>query len=135
MHSKYMQSLRIDNRKVRRNVNPAGGRRFLVLFLLVLALVGGMIFSGWVRWKQTESVYRINRIREQKAALEEERKKLLMELYRLQSLERADHIARAELGMLDVPPEHLIGVQMQREEDLADTGVAANSGTAGGERR
>ena len=133
MHSKYMQSLRIDNRRVRRHVNPAGGRRFLLLFLLVLALVGGMIFSGWVRWKQTESAYRINRIKERKGALEEERKKLLMELYRLQSLERADRIAREELGMIDVPPEHLIGVQMQREEGVADRSASASP--AGGERR
>ena len=135
MHNKYMQSLRIDNRKVQRHVNPAGGRRFLIVFLLVLCLAGGMIFSGWVRWKQTESVYRINRIKEQKNALEEERKKLLMELYRLQSLERADRIAREELGMIDVPPENLIGVQMRREEGVVDGSFVSGGGDSGGTRQ
>jgi cell division protein FtsL len=136
---KYVPRKRIDNRQVRRELSAESRRRFAVVFLLGLSLVMGMIFSGWVRWKQTEIVYRINRATDQRRDLVEEQKKLLMELHILEAPERAARIAREELGMETVDPKRIIRVdempapaRMQGGELAA--GTEASAAAAGGNR-
>jgi len=96
---KYMPRKRIDNRAVQRRRSAASLRRFTVVFLLGCLLVLGMIFSGWVKWKQREIVYHTFQLQDRKDDLLERRKRLLMELSHLRAPERAARIAREELGM------------------------------------
>lgn len=108
MTIKYMPRKVIDNRGVRRGRSRTSLQRFTVIFLLGLALVIGMTFNGWVRWKQTEIVFRNNQVKDEQADLREERKLLLMRLSRLLAPERVAQIARETLGMAPVDPHRII---------------------------
>jgi cell division protein FtsL len=110
MTIKYMPRKVIDNRGVRRGRSRTSLQRFTVIFLLGLALVIGMTFNGWVRWKQTEIVFRINQVKSEQATLHEERKLLLMRLSRLLAPERVARIARETLGMGPLDPRRVIAV-------------------------
>lgn len=85
-------------------------------------------FSGWVRWKQTEIIYRINKVEEKIGDLVEEQKELLLELYQLQAYDRARMIAEKQLGMVNAEPEQIIKVDVTpdpneeqgQEKEIAD---------------
>jgi cell division protein FtsL len=125
-HLKYMPRKQIDNRALRRRSSPRAIRRFTIVFLLGCLLVLGMIFSGWVRWKQREIMFRANQLRSQKEDLEEQRKRLLMELSRLRSLEKVAREARSGLGMEEAEPAQVILVA---EEAAGD--ASGEQGTGG----
>ena len=118
---KYVPRKRIDNRDVQRHRSSHAVRRFTVVFLLGCFLVMGMIFSGWVRWKQREIVYRTNQLNSSRQDLEERRKQLLMELSRLRSPERIAGKAREDLGMELSDQDDIVLVE-EAPETSADAG-------------
>lgn len=117
---KYMPRKRIDNRMVSRGRSVHSLRRFTIVFLLGCALVLGMIFSGWGRWKQREIVYRFNRLQSRVEVLLETRKRLIMELSRLKAPERISSIAKEELGMVEPALERIHPVR-EAEDSLPET--------------
>ena len=129
-----MPKKHIDNRRVKRTRSKDSGKRFTFAFLLGFSLVLGMIFSGWVRWKQTEIVYRINKLGEQKEVLLEERKEKLMELHKFQSPRWVEETAREQLGYIDVEPMRIIWVEVpeiQMDTRSASGAIQDNSSSAG----
>lgn len=96
---KYVPRKQIDNRMLQRRRSPKAARRFTIVLLLGCLLVLGMVFSGWIRWKQREIVYRTNQYKSRLQELEEKNKRLTMEFSRLRAPERAAKKAREELGM------------------------------------
>ena len=117
MKIKYMPRKVINNQKLKRPRSKRSMRRFTVVFLLGLSLVLGMIFSGWVRWKQTELVFNINQTKIGIDKLKEEKKQLLMKLSNLQSHERVAGIARDQLGMEQVSVQEIIIVDVEESEN------------------
>jgi len=128
---RYMPRKRIDNRPVRRRRSVRSARRLTLAFILGFAVVLGMIFSGWVRWKQREIVVHINQLQSQKKVLLERRKQLNMELARLRAPARISRMAEDELGMVRSRAERITFV---RDSTSADSeGSAAHEVDAGGE--
>jgi cell division protein FtsL len=119
-HLKYMLRKQIDNRALRRRSSPRAVRRFTIVFLLGCLLVLGMIFSGWVRWKQREIVFRANQLKAQKEDLEEKKKRLLMELSRLRSPESVAQEARGVLKMEEAKPAQVVLVTGKTSHDAPD---------------
>jgi cell division protein FtsL len=119
---KYMPRKQIDNRPVRRKRSVRSARWLTLVFLLGCAIVLGMIFSGWVRWKQREIVVLTNQLQERRGELLERRKQLLLELSRLKSLARISELAEG-LGM--VQPEG--GSVIMVEEGGSKDGSAGES--------
>lgn len=97
---KYMPKKQIDNRGVKRTVDKRGALQFAILLFFVLIMAAGMIFFGWVRWKQREIVFRINKAEADISVIEEENKQLKAELEKLKAPGRISRIAREELGMI-----------------------------------
>lgn len=116
MAIKYSYNKKINNEGIKRQRASHNSRRFAGAFLLGVCLVLGMIFSGWVRWKQTEIIYRINRVEEQINELLETKKELQLELFQLQSYDRARMIAEKQLGMINVEPENIFKVKVAPEK-------------------
>ena len=113
---KYVPRKRIDNRMLQRSRSPRAAKRFTLVFLLGCLLVLGMIFNGWVRWKQREIVYRANQLKTERQDLEEKRKKLAAELARLRSPDRTMRLAREELGMEIPDPDRIVLVETDTPE-------------------
>lgn len=97
---KYMPRKQIDNRKVKRQVDKKSPMQVILLFLVALIIAAGMIFFGWIRWKQREIIYLINRTESEITATTEENKKLKAALEALRAPDRIARIAREDLGMV-----------------------------------
>ena len=112
MAIKYSYKKKINNEGIKRKRARHSNRRFAGAFLLGVCLVLGMIFSGWVRWKQTEIIYRMNEIEKRVQKLDEAKKKMQLELFQLQAFDRTRMIAEKQLGMVNVEPENIIKVKV-----------------------
>lgn len=119
---KYMLRKKIDNREVRRQVDKNSPAHVILLVLFALIIAAGMIFFGWIRWKQREILFRLNQVEAQIAEQEEENKKLRAELERLNAPGRISRIAREELGMIEPAEDDYI---------LVEAGDAASQPEAG----
>jgi hypothetical protein len=135
MPLKYIPSKQIDNRRVRRLASSESRRRFAIVFLLGLSLVIGMIFSGWVRWKQTEIVFRINRAESVKSTLVEQQKLMLVELNGLKSFNATFEAALERLGMIPVDPADVTRVELPAPAPDEDISGTSTNNPAGGESR
>ena len=114
---KYMPRRQIDNRPVRRRRSVRSIRRLTFVFLLGFAVVLGMLFSGWVRWKQREIVVRSNQLQERREEVLERRKDLMMERARLSAPSRISRIATEELGMVRIGGDDVVKVVEPADED------------------
>lgn len=108
--TKYTQTQRVDNRQVRRKISSESSQQFAVYFLLGFLMTLGLIFNGWVRWKQTEITYRINQTSIQRKQLEEKKKLYRTQIVQLQTPTRVEAVARDMLGMHEIQPEQIINV-------------------------
>lgn len=73
----------------------------------VLVLAGALSYV----WQHTQVVrlgYEIERLRETRAVLEQERKALRLEMGQLRSLRRVEEIARTRLGMVTPKPGQVV---------------------------
>ncbi len=73
----------------------------------VLALAGALFYV----WQHTQAVrlgYEIERLRETRAALEQEHKSLRLEIGQLRSLRRVEEVARTRLGMVTPKPGQIV---------------------------
>lgn len=73
----------------------------------LLVLAGALVYV----WQHTQVVrlgYEIERLRETRAALEQERKALRLEMGQLRSLRRVEAIARTRLGMVTPKPGQVV---------------------------
>jgi cell division protein FtsL len=113
MAFKYTYKKKINNEGIRRKRAHNSNRRLAGAFLLGVCLVLGMIFSGWVRWKQTEIIYRINEIEKRIQKLDEDKKEMQLELFQLQAFDRTRMIAEKQLGMVNAEPENIIKVKVE----------------------
>lgn len=127
MDIKYVPRKRINNQLLKRRRSERSLRRFTAVFLLGLSLVLGMIFSGWVRWKQTEIVYRINQVQAEREKLIEKNRELQTELYKLQAPDRVASIARKLLGMILLKPRDIIFVDVKSSSPVASGTVVAEA--------
>jgi len=113
---KYMPRKTIDNRQVKRRVDKNSPLQLILLVVFALVIAAGMIFFGWIRWKQREIVFRINRVEAQIIATEEENKKLRAEQEALQAPDRVSRIAREELGMVQPDDDDFVIVEVQSNQ-------------------
>jgi len=110
---KYMPRKLIDNRPVRRKRSVRSVRRLTFVFILGCAVVLGMIFSGWVRWKQREIMVLTNQLQAYKEDILEQRKHLMLEVSRLKAPSRISRLAVDELGMIRLEQSRMIHVRDQ----------------------
>jgi cell division protein FtsL len=82
-----------DNRRRKRR------KKFLIL-LGTLLLFSVLLLRVWFSSKAVELAYEIDRLAAQKEALEEENRKLSLEIARLESPERISRIATTDLKMI-----------------------------------
>lgn len=133
--TKYVETKRIDNRRLQRERSRRTLRRLTAAFFLGCVLVGGMIFSGWVRWRQRETVFHINVLLEEQERLLEEQKRLRMSISQLSAPERIARIAKEKLGMEPIGRDRIVKVVPAEEHGsamAADTRGKAGSENGGG---
>ncbi len=75
-------------------------RRILLLLLGALLFFSGLLLRIWFLSKAVDLAYETDRLATQKEALEEENRKLSLEIARLKSPERISRIATEDLGMV-----------------------------------
>jgi cell division protein FtsL len=75
------------------------------LGVLVLA---GALFYVWQHTRVVRLGYEIERLRETKAALQQEHKSLRLEMGQIRSLRRVEEIARTRLGMVTPKPGQIV---------------------------
>lgn len=75
-------------------------RRVLLISLVTLLLFSVLLLRIWFSSKAVELAYEIDRLSAEKEALEEENKKLLLEIAKLESPERIGEIAVTDLKMV-----------------------------------
>lgn len=75
------------------------------LGVLVLA---GALFYVWQHTRVVRLGYEIERLRETKAALQQEHKSLRLEMGQIRSLRRVEEIARTRLGMVTPKPGQVV---------------------------
>lgn len=110
---KYMPRKSIDNRPVRRKRSVRSARRLTFVFILGCAVVLGMIFSGWVRWKQREILVLTNQLQAHREEVLEKRKQLMLELSQQKAPSRISRLAVEELGMIRLENNRTIHVRDQ----------------------
>lgn len=72
----------------------------LLIFLSILLLFSALLFRIWFSSKAVELAYEIGRLEAEKEALEEENRKLSLEVAKLKSPERISRIATRDLKMI-----------------------------------
>jgi hypothetical protein len=129
-----MLSKQVSNENIKRLHSRNSQKRLTLVFLFGVFLVLGMIFSGWVRWKQTEIVFRINQLKDEKQEVLDLKKTLSLKLHQLEALERVNGIARKTLGMMEIDPSRIINVDVKADTTQETNGeTAAADDASGGE--
>ncbi len=101
---------RIDNSRLRREVNPARRRECLcVLGLGVWVFLFGFVFA-WQHFKGVERGYEIEQLKAQRAGIEEWNHQLRLEQASLSDPQRIDILAKKELGLSPPGPRQVVPV-------------------------
>jgi cell division protein FtsL len=99
----------MDLKLVRRLPDSLGSASYLVLVVLcAVVLTVGAVFFLWQRYQFVRLGYEVNRLRAEKARLEETIEPLEVEVEYLSRLERIDRLAREQLGMQPPLPSQVI---------------------------
>jgi cell division protein FtsL len=121
---------RIDNSRLRREVDPARRREcFGLLVLCSFVFVFGLIFA-WQHFQCVQYGYRIEQLKSQKATMEEWNHQLRLERASLADPQRIDRLARRELGLVPPSAQQVIRVGPQGEPESSV--LARNLGGMGG---
>lgn len=87
------------------------GPRMVLVVLCAVVITVGAVFFLWQRYQFVRLGYEVNRLRAEKARLEEAIEPLEVEVRYLSRLERIDRLAREELGMHPPAPSQVIVVE------------------------
>lgn len=99
---------RIDNSRLRREVDPAKRREcFTLLGLGVMAFLFLLLFA-WQHFQCVQYGYQIEQLKSQRASLEQWNHELRLEHAALSDPERIDTLARQELGLVVPAPQQVI---------------------------
>ena len=99
----------MDLKLVRRLPDALGSASYVVLAVLcAVVLTVGAVFFLWQRYQFVRLGYEVNRLRAEKARLEESIEPLQVEVEYLSRLERIDELARTRLGMHPPVPAQVI---------------------------
>jgi cell division protein FtsL len=106
---------RIDNSRLRREVDPVKRREcFSLLGLCLVVFFSGLVFA-WQHFQCVQYGYRIEQLKAQKATAEEWNHQLRLERASLADPERIDRLARKELGLVAPSPQQVIPVGPEGE--------------------
>lgn len=108
---------RIDNSRLRREVDPTKRREcYGLLALCLLVFFSGLVFA-WQHFQCVQYGYRIEQLKSQKATMEEWNHQLRLEHASLADPQRIDRLARKKLGMASPAPQQLIRVGPQGDPE------------------
>ncbi len=101
---------RIDNSRLRREVDPRKCRQCLALLGVgVLVFIFGLLFA-WQHFQCVRYGYEIEQLKTQRESLEEWNHQLRVEQASLADPQRIDQVARRELGLVPPGPRQLVQV-------------------------
>ena len=87
-----------------------GWKRMLLILLGALLLFPALLLRVWLSSRTVELAYDIGRLQTENRALEEENRKLLLEIARLKSPERISRIAITDLKMIRSSEAEVISI-------------------------
>jgi cell division protein FtsL len=108
---------RIDNSRLRREVDPVKRREcFSLLGLCLLVFFSGLVFA-WQHFQCVQYGYRIEQLKTQKSTMEDWNHQLRLEHASLADPQRIDRLARKELGLASPGPDQVIRVGPEGQPD------------------
>jgi len=109
---------KIDNSRVRREIDLRCRTDYICTTLLGAVFVLGLLFYAWQQYQWIQYGYQIEAARQEIDELAEVGRQLRVERANLATPQRIDRIARSALGMISAAPEQYLVVEepMSREQ-------------------
>lgn len=103
---------KIDNSRLRREVNPQKRRECYTLLGLAIAVFLFVLLCAWQHFQCVRYGYQIEQLKAQRAELEEWDRQLRLEQASLADPQRIDRVARQQLGLGPPGPRQLVQVDV-----------------------
>jgi cell division protein FtsL len=121
---------RIDNSRLKREVDPVRRRECVSLLCLSVVVFLFVLVFAWQHFQCVQFGYRIAQVKSQKASLEQWNHQLRLERASLADPERIDYLARKRLGLVPPDPNQVIRVAPANDEE--GSVLAQNNPVLGG---
>ena len=114
---------RIDNSRLRRQVNPERRRQCFTLLSLGGIVFGAFLMLAWQHFQCVRFGYGIQQLKNQQSSLVELNRELRLEQASLADPQRIDQLARKRLGLATPAPEQIIPLGSPEEPARARDGA------------
>jgi cell division protein FtsL len=116
---------RIDNSRLRREVNPEQRREYLALLGLSVVVFAFVFLFSWQHFQCVRYGYQIEQLKSERADLEQQNHQLRLEEASLADPHRIDTLARKS-GLASPSPQQMIRVGAGGEEPVGGPELARN---------
>jgi cell division protein FtsL len=117
---------RVDNSRLRREVDPAKRRECFLLLGLSSAIFLLGLCVAWGHFQSVQCGYQLEQLKAQRSTLEEWNHRLRLEQASLTDPQRIDVLARQRLGLVPPTPNQVIRVEPDGEPTSGSTVLARN---------